>query len=91
VNYDFAELNQTHGPVGVHRFHLYRRSGRVQGEGGRGAAGERWSQRETAGGMKRTGGARGREGGDGATLAAPSSEAENISVVRCSRLFDAVV
>ncbi|KAJ1469790.1 hypothetical protein T484DRAFT_1850329 [Baffinella frigidus] len=25
VNYDFAELNQTHGPVGVHRFHLYRR------------------------------------------------------------------
>jgi hypothetical protein len=25
VDYDFAELNQTHGPVGVHRFHLYRR------------------------------------------------------------------
>ena len=25
VHYDFAALNQSHGPVGVHRFHLYRR------------------------------------------------------------------
>ena len=25
INYDFTELNRTHGPVGVHRFHLYRR------------------------------------------------------------------
>jgi hypothetical protein len=25
IHYDFAALNQTHGPVGVHRFHLYRR------------------------------------------------------------------
>lgn len=25
VQYDFEALNQTHGPVGVHRFHLYRR------------------------------------------------------------------
>jgi hypothetical protein len=25
IAYDFATLNQTHGPVGVHRFHLYRK------------------------------------------------------------------
>ena len=25
IDYDFAALNQSHGPVGVHRFHLYRR------------------------------------------------------------------
>jgi hypothetical protein len=25
MHYDFETLNQTHGPVGVHRFHLYRR------------------------------------------------------------------
>ena len=25
IHYDFPALNQTHGPVGVHRFHLYRR------------------------------------------------------------------
>jgi hypothetical protein len=25
LEYDFGELNRTHGPVGVHRFHLYRK------------------------------------------------------------------